>query len=352
MPDWILHLWELHWAKALIVAGGTLLAAWVLEVVIMATLGRLASRTKTTLDDTTLDLLGKPIYLSLLLVGFGWSFRILDMSPAAHGTARAGLITVAVFVWGAAAHRIATVALKSMAQRAAPGRILQVRTLPLFEIVSKTTILAGGMYFAMVAWNIDIGAWLASAGIVGVAVGFAAKDSLANYFAGVLIIADSPYRVGETIRLENGTRGVVADIGLRSTRLHTPDGIELNIPNSVLGSSKIENLTAGPSRAERITVRVGVAYGSDVDKVIEVLRACAPDVPGLVAERPAVVRFVAFGDSSLDFKLQVWANDPSHYEQLSHDLHMAVYRAFNEASITIPFPQRDLHVKQLPAVAA
>ena len=71
-----------------------------------------------------------------------------------------------------------------------------------------------------------------------------------------------------------------------------------------------------------------------------------------MVERPAVVRFVAFGDSSLDFKLQVWANDPSHYEQLSHDLHMAVYRAFNEASITIPFPQRDLHVKQLPAVAA
>jgi small-conductance mechanosensitive channel len=345
-------MWQVHWAKALMVAVGTLLAAWILETVIMGALGRLARRTKTTLDDTILDLLGKPVYLSLLLVGFGWSFRILDMSASAHGTARAGLITIAVFVWGAATHRVATVVLKSVAQRAADGGILQARTLPLFEIVSKTTILSGGVYFTMVAWHIDVGAWLASAGVVGVAVGFAAKDSLANYFAGVMIIADSPYRVGDTIRLEDGVRGIVSDIGLRSTRLHTPDGIELNIPNSVLGSSKIENLTAGPSRAERITVSVGVAYGSDVEEVIEVLRSCASDVAGLVVGRPALVRFVAFGDSSLDFKLQVWANDPSLYEQLSHELHMAVYRAFNEASISIPFPQRDLHVKQLPRAAA
>lgn len=352
MPEWIEQVWEQRWAKALVVALGTLIAAWILKVVIIGALARLTRRTETTLDDTILDLLGKPIFLSLLLVGFGWSFRILDMSDAAHGTARACLSTIAIVVWGSAAHRIGAVVLGGVAQRAEAGGILQARTLPLFEIASKTTILAGGIYFAMVAWDIDIGAWLASAGVVGVAVGFAAQDSLANYFAGVMIIADAPYKVGDMIRLDDGMRGTVSDIGLRSTRIHTLDGIEVNIPNSVLGSMKIENLSAGPSTAERITVNVGVAYGSDVEVVIAALRGCVEGVQGLVPGRPVIVRFVAFGDSSLDFKLQVWAGNPTLFETLGHELHMAVYRALDEADITIPFPQRDLHVKQLPAAAA
>lgn len=348
----MLQVWEIRWARALIVALGTLVAAWILKVFIMGALARFTRSTETTLDDTILDLLGRPIFITLLLVGFGWSFRILEMSESVHSTVRACLSTVAIVVWGATMHRIGTVVLQGVAARAETGGFLQARTLPLFEIASKTTILAGGIYLAMVAWDIDIGAWLASAGVVGVAVGFAAQDSLANYFAGVMIIADAPYKVSDTIRLEGGMRGIVSDIGLRSTRIHTLDGIEVNVPNSVLGSMKIENLTAGPTHAERLTVDIGVAYGSDVEQVIDVLRASVEGLVGIVKNREVVVRFVGFGDSSLDFKLQVWAGNPSHYESLSHELHMGVYRALNAADITIPFPQRDLHVMELPDKAA
>ena len=145
--------------------------------------------------------------------------------------------------------------------------LIQSRTAPLFQNISMVVLVGGAVYFLFLAWQINVTAWLASAGIVGIAVGFAAKDTLANLFAGVFILVDAPYSVGDFVNLDGGERGRVTQIGLRSTRLLTRDDIEIIIPNSVMGNTKIINESGGPHEKERIRIKVGVAYGSDIDVV-------------------------------------------------------------------------------------
>ena len=118
---------------------------------------------------------------------------------------------------------------------------------------------------------------MASAGVVGLAVGFAAKDTLSNLIAGVFIMADAQYKINDLIILDSGERGLVTHIGLRSTRLLTRDDIEITVPNAVMGQAKITNETGGPKPQRRLRVPVGVAYGSDIDLVREILLRVALD---------------------------------------------------------------------------
>lgn len=349
--EWLDALWSYHWAAALIVAVGSVLAAWIFEVAIVGLLRRLASRTETELDDKVLDLLKRPIYFSLLMVGLDRAIRLYDpQGEWVEDVSRSGFYSIAIVLWTIALVRVSGLLLKVLAKRKKPGALMQARTLPLFDILSKSGIIAAAIYLTMGAWHINVGAWLASAGIVGVAVGLAAQDSLSNYFAGVFIIADAPYKLHDVITLDDGTRGRVIDIGLRSTRIHTRDGVEINVPNSILGTMKIENRSGGPALEERIAVEVGVAYGSDVEKVEEILRGAAQATENLVRGREIEVYFKSFGASSLDFDVKVWIH-PQYFETVRHELHVRIYEALNEAEIEIPFPQTDLHVKELPPAA-
>ncbi len=218
----------------------------------------------------------------------------------------------------------------------------------LFETAGKVILLALAFYFLFLAWNINVTAWIASAGIVGIALSFAAKDTLANLFAGVSIVADAPYKVGDYIILESGERGMVTHIGLRSTRILTRDDVEITIPNGIIGNSKIINEAGGPSAKHRIRVAVGVAYGSDIDQVIETLEGVAAANSEICEQPKPRVRFRRFGDSSLDFELLCWINQPVDRGRLTHELNCAVYKAFARDKITIPFPQLDLHVQTMP----
>lgn len=352
MMEWLRALWSYHWAAALIVAVGSIALAWVFEVLIVGVLRRLAKRTETEIDDVAIDLLKRPIYVSLLMIGLDWSLRLYDPpGTMVEHLSRSIFYTIAIVLWCVALTRMSGFTLKAMSKRGKPGALMQARTLPLFDMVAKSVLLAAAIYLGMVAWEIDVGAWLASAGIVGVAVGLAAQDSLANYFAGVFIIADAPYKLHDVITLDDGTRGRVTDIGLRSTRIHTKDGVEINVPNSILGTMKIENRSGGPAIEERISVEIGVAYGSDIDEVEEILRSATDGVEHVVEGRETEIYFKSFGASSLDFDVKVWIY-PRHFETVRHELHRRIYKALNDASIEIPFPQQDLHVKELPDQAA
>ena len=138
---------------------------------------------------------------------------------------------------------------------------VQVPSLPVFDMVFKIVIVGAAVYFIFLAWKIDLTAWLASAGVVGIAVGFAAKDTLANLFSGIFIVADAPYKVGDYIVLDGGLRGRVTSIGIRSTRILTLDDIEITIPNAVIGSSKIINEAGGPQVHQRLGVTVDEFMG-------------------------------------------------------------------------------------------
>src|SRR5210317_936039 len=167
----------------------------------------------------------------------------------------------------------------------------------------KVLLLSFLIWFFMALWNIDGTAWLASAGVIGIAVGFAAKDTLANLISGISIIADAPYKLGDYVVLDTGERGVVTELGMRSTRLLTRDDVEISIPNAVMGMAKITNESGGPAVEHRIRIPVGVAYGTRPARVVEILEDVAR-TNDMVLDFPAPrARMRAFADSSVDFEL-------------------------------------------------
>ena len=210
--------------------------------------------------------------------------------------------------------------------------------------VSTLILIFGLVWLAADDFGLPVTAIFASAGVVGVAVALAARETLANFFGGVSVLLDRPFKTGDYIVLDSGERGEVMEIGLRSTRLLTRDEILICVPNSVITNLKVVNESA-PLPRFRVRIKVGVAYGTDIDRVEEVLIDVAKG-NALVAKEPEPrVRFRAFGDSSLDFELLCWAKRPHDKGRLIHSLNGEIYRAFNAEGIVIPFPQRDIHME-------
>ena len=226
--------------------------------------------------------------------------------------------------------------------------MIQPRTFPLFDNLAKVLLFGIAVYAVISVWDLDATGWLASAGVMGLAIGFAAQDTLGNLFAGVFIIADAPFSVGDYIVLDSGERGKVAHIGLRSTRILTRDDIEITIPNAVMGKAKITNEAGGPSLKRRLRVPVGVAYGSDIDRVRELLLELAA-AQELFCDQPAPrVRFRALGESSLEFELLGWIPHPELRGRAVDEVLTAIYKRFQAEGVQIPFPQRDLWVREWP----
>lgn len=337
-----IYLQALAIAVAFIAIGK--IADWVLSRAI----GRLAARSSTDVDDQVIRLLHRPIFLSFVLLGLGLSTKRLGLPEAPEFLTLGILKTIAVVVWYNLLRHLTTL-LAQLARRRQSSKFVKTGMLALVQNVIKVVLAALAVYFLFLAWNIDVTAWVASAGIVGLALSFAAKDTLSNLFAGVSIIADAPYKTGDFIILESGERGVVTQIGLRSTRLLTRDDVEITIPNGIIGNGKIINEAGGPSEKHRIRIGVGVAYGSDIDQVIETLEKVAADNEEVCRSPAPRVRFRTFGDSSLGFELLCWIDRPVDRGRLGHELNCAVYRAFVENGIEIPYPQRDVHVRTMPA---
>jgi MscS family membrane protein len=193
-------------------------------------------------------------------------------------------------------------------------------------------------------FGLPVTAVFASAGIAGVAVALAARETLANFFGGVSIFMDRPFRAGDYILLDSGERGEVLAVGMRSTRIVTRDDVMITIPNSIITNSKIVNQSA-PQPHLRVQIKIGVAYGSDLDKVETALMEAARD-NALLRKTPAPrARLRTFGDSSINYDLQVWVKRPHDRGRAVHELNREIYRRFTEQGIEIPFPQRDVHIK-------
>jgi small-conductance mechanosensitive channel len=158
------------------------------------------------------------------------------------------------------------------------------------------------------------------------------------------LYSDGTYRVGDYIVVESGGRGRVEDISIRSTVIRTRDDVLVTIPNSKLNSSVIVN-ESDPRAKYRIKCAVGIAYGSDVDRVEEVMIEAAKSVDIVLDSPNPRARFRGFGDSALEFELLCWVRYPVQRGRATHLVNRAVYQRFEEAGIEIPFPQRNVRIE-------
>ncbi len=350
--DTKLRMWlEDPYLRAGVVLLGALIVAVIARFIMTRWLKRLAKKTETDVDDQIIAALERPVFVSVLLGGLAWAIDGLDVVGSARFVCFAAIKTAAVITWTSAALTIGSLLLGTLSRSSSHLLLVQPRTLPLFEIILKIVGIGGAIYFAFLAWHIDVTGWLASAGIVGIAVGFAAKDTLANLFAGIFILADAPYKLGDFIILDNGERGMVTDIGIRSTRILTRDDIEVTLPNNVIANAKIINESGGPHELERVRVNVEVAYGSDVDQVREVLMGCVEGVEHVCPHPEPRVRFREFMSSGLRFQLMAWIDEPVLRGRTLDALNTKVYKELGRAGIEIPYPKRDVYIKETPETA-
>ena len=335
-----------YYQAAIVVALG-LIAAKISNVLFVRVITRLTTRTHSLLDDQLIEVVRAPIFYSILLLSLAIAVNLAlgDDSPRFIYSI---LKTLAVFIWSVFLVRMSRIALRNFSKDGRQDRVISTQTLPLFENLAIIIVSAAAIYFVFSAWDIDMTAWLASAGIVGIAVGFAAKDTLANLFSGVFILADAPYRIGDYVVLDTGERGEVTHIGIRSTRLLTRDDVEVTIPNSIMGNTKIINESGGPHKKFRIRVKVGVAYGSDIDQVKAILMDIAENDEDVCAAPEPRVRFREFGGSSLDLELLCWVDEPVLRGRIVDVLNTAIYKRFNQEGVEIPYSKHDVYIREMP----
>ena len=294
-----------------------------------------------------LEQLQRPVFTTIVCLGMIAAGRLLTPGEPA-GFFISLLATVILVSWVRMLFFHCGTVLTLVSAKSARFSLIDSRAIPLLDLSCKLLIILFGSYVLLLLWGINPLGWLASAGVIGIAVGFAAKDTLANLFSGFFILADAPYKLGDYVNLDSGERGRVTQIGLRSTRLLTREDVEITLPNSLIASGKIVNESGGPSPSIRVTIPIGVAYGSDADQVCEILIGVAGEHTEL-AETPAPrVRMRRFGASSLDFELLVWITMPEDRGRIRHELLLGIYKALAAHNVEIPYTKSDIYIKELP----
>ena len=345
--DFIARIAPNRYLQALLIIVLFTALAKIVDLIMTRFVRRLLEKTRHTYDDQILDIFHQPIFLSILVFGLSLAAERMALPATIDAVTLSALKTVCIYVWARSVVRFLQLIVSLLSRDDSRFHLIQERTLPLFNNLVLVLTLGIAVYFIFLAWHIDVTAWMASAGIIGLAISFAAKDTLANLFSGVFILADAPYKIGDYIVLDSGERGEVTQIGIRSTRLLTRDDVEITVPNAIMGNAKITNEAGGPHEKYRIRIKVGVAYGSDIDKVHAVLLEVADQNPDVCKTPQARVRFRTFGDSSLDHELLCWVPRPVLRGRVSHELNTAIYKRFLVEGIEIPFPQQDVYIRSM-----
>jgi small-conductance mechanosensitive channel len=215
--------------------------------------------------------------------------------------------------------------------------------------MTRAVLLLVGLLFALSAVGVDLTAFSVLGGAVGVGIGFGLQKLAANYVSGFVILFERSLRIGDTVRVDN-FEGVVADIKTRYTLIRSGSGRESIVPNEILITQRIENLSLDDPRL-LITVDIGVGYDSDPDQVQQLLTESALAVDTVLREPAPVARLMRFGPDALEFQLLFHVNQLALQAPARSAVNLNILRALRAANIDIPYPQRVVHVRQEPGAA-
>ncbi|MEZ4412884.1 MAG: mechanosensitive ion channel [Gemmatimonadales bacterium] len=221
--------------------------------------------------------------------------------------------------------------------------------------LTRYVLIGVGFFFALAATGLKLTQLTILGGALGVGVGFGLQTIVSNFVAGLILAFERPIREGDIVQVQTSSgdnlNGEVRRIGFRASIIRTYDGAEVIVPNASLISNDVVNWTLS-DQLRRLTIEVGVAYGTEPSRVLELLRQVPTQYPSILREPAPVALFIGFGDSALNFELRFWISDISQVLALRSDVTTAVNNALVAADIEIPFPQRDLHLRSVDAPAA
>lgn len=333
----------------LVPVGATLVAALILlffRGVAMKVLGRWASGTKTTIDDTVLTVLRGPSILWCLAIAVHVGLGASDL-PQRYLNYATKAVDISILV-------SITMAAATLAGKVVDGLLrsssVPVPSTELFQGILKALVYLVGFLFVLTGLGISIMPLITTLGVGGLAVALALQDTLANVFAGIHILLEKSVRVGDFIRIETGEEGYVEDITWRTTRVRMLPNNTVVIPNSKLAKSTITNYYL-PEKRMSLLIPISVSYASEPRRVADILveeaKAAVGAVPGLRGDPEPFVRFIpGFGESSLDFTLICQVDEFTDQYFAQHDLRMRIFERFAAEGIEIPFPQRTVHLSR------
>lgn len=329
--------------KFLFILAVSVLVAFLAKFIVIRILKPLAKKTKTRIDDLLIRSISSIIFYIILILGFKIGIQHFEFETAIYSSIVDTLFILVIMIMvlrvitNFSKHWIENWAMKT--ESTADDRLI-----PLVAKILKAVTIILGFFFIFDTWNINISPLLATAGIAGIAIGFAVRDSLANILGGIQLVLDKTFKVGDKVELDSGEMGVIMDIGIRSTKLKTYDNEVIYIPNGSLANTKIKNFTV-PDLSVRVNVNFGVEYGSDPARVQNIVLDAVKRIDTVIEEPEPVVQFLNMSDFSLDFVARVWVKNFTEAYSTKLKVTEVIYNALNEAHIGIPFPTRTIYTK-------
>ncbi len=312
---------------------------------------KIVEKTKTRIDDIIWGIIRFPIIILLFIYGFVASAELLPINAYYLSLINKAYNILLILVITYLVYKIFNDIMVYEGQKLAKKTKSELDDvlIPIVEKIGDIIIVISGGLWVLSALGIDVTLFLAGLGGAAFIIGLAAQDALANFFAGMHILLDRPFSVGDYIKLEGiNTVYRIDKVGVRSTRAYDVFNHEMVIiPNKMLAGDKIINMMK-PDEMGKVKFSVGVAYGSDVDKVSRIIEETVNSHPDIIKseDKKPLVRLVGFGNSSLDFLIIAWIPDIMEQWRVAHELRVALYKKFNEEGIEIPFPQLDVHIKE------
>ncbi len=338
-------------------------------------LKEIAERFGVKLPPDIVALLRFPLFYLPLFVGLFFAVHIATISPAVTFAAKSILKSMMIIVVGLFVYRLIKIFLEHTSHNGGRG-LIQLKTLPLFTNMAMIFMLIATSHQVFAVWDIDMTAVLASAGIAGIAVGMAAKDMLADVIAGVLILTDNPYNVGDIIQLDSGenkVKGRVIRIGMRSTRILTEYNVEVIMPNAKMANSRILNESSSPRKMGVVTMEIRTASNVDAKHMRNLFLDIILSHPEVLKDEELEVLILDFDDRTVTWEL-VFCTPEADWEELvacaireaayqrmldegiqfalptEHDLAMLkMVDSKQEVAIThLPDSRQEIHSKEMP----
>lgn len=330
-----------------LIVAGFWLASYVVTI-IMTVLEKAASKTGTSLDDNLIHAAKLPVRYLFILLGFyyavkyaafDFAWRDYDIADVFYGL----IILLVCFT--------ASRMLKTLFEWYEKNKISRKNSRTMFIFVQKIVSFALYVFaFTLILghFGVEIAPLLAGLGVAGLAVALGLQETLANLFAALFLVMDKSINIGDYIELEDGTKAYIEDVSWRSVRIRTIGGNTIIVPNSTFVGQKISSYDY-PESPYSMSIRLGVAYGSDLDFVEKIAIQAAKNVIELegikIKDNNPIVRFKAFADSSIEFIVIVAIDRVTDESRVKHALVKEIDKQFKKENIEIPFPQRVVYQK-------
>ena len=316
--------------------------AWIVNKSLDAIIHYFIAKTKTKADDKVFPVVKRSLLAGLLVTALYLISLYLPIVQEYFEHLERFYIASLIVIGGFFLSGVLSVVFIEFGQRSESKNGDGVHpAVPFLNNLIRIGIFSAAALLILNMYEIDITPALASAGVVGIAVAFAAKDFVANLFGGVSVFFDNPYTVGDYVIINELYRGEVQDIGMRSTKIKTRDDVLLTVPNSVMVTNVVVNETGYvPKLRVRIPVQVG--YESDLEHVEKVLDNVAESHDEVIKDPAPRVRCRSFNDSGINMELLIVIAEPSEKGRITHELIKDIHKRFGEEDIRIPFPRRDV----------